>query len=333
MWYNKCPISQITGCPDSSAWLDWYHQQQATSNEKNNNFVAINIGCNKGFDAVNLLRMGSNDDAITRTAWSAKLLSSSDGAPMLPSNCQQNSDATQYQIVNSAKKKDAVVFCVEPLSGTYQALRDAAKHTEYDQRGLHVLQLALNNEEPNTTLFPKADNSSSLLGAEKEGGNSCYSRRPSRAARLRENCEPVATTRLDRMVQQEEALRTASDIHVLLVDVEGWDFEVLQGGMGTLKKTHYIEFEYNWRGMWWMRKEEKPLRMAIDMLHNELHFTCYWPGGSKEGQLWRITGCFLPHYDGLFWSNVVCVNRELAPDLAERMEDIFLKTIGQDSNR
>jgi hypothetical protein len=38
-------------------WLDQFYQQDY----RGTGFIAINIGCNKGFDAVNLLRMGSND--------------------------------------------------------------------------------------------------------------------------------------------------------------------------------------------------------------------------------------------------------------------------------
>ena len=57
---------------------------------------------------------------------------------------------------------------------------------------------------------------------------------------------------------------------------------------------------------------------------DELGFTCYWAGRSE---LWRITGCWQPHYGGAFWSNVACANRRLAPSLLERMERVFLDTL------
>ena len=65
------------------------------------------------------------------------------------------------------------------------------------------------------------------------------------------------------------------------------------------------------------------MKSAIDYMNN-IGFTCYWPG---QGELWRITGCWQPHYDDSFWSNIACAHRKLAPALHERMETLFLKTI------
>ena len=67
----------------------------------------------------------------------------------------------------------------------------------------------------------------------------------------------------------------------------------------------------------------KPLKSAIDYL-DEIGFTCYW-AGSEE--LWRITDCWHPHYDGIYWSNVACANRRLVPVLVQKMETLFLETV------
>ena len=63
--------------------------------------------------------------------------------------------------------------------------------------------------------------------------------------------------------------------------------------------------------------------MAIDYL-DEIGFTCYWAG---RGELWRITQCWQRHYGGVFWSNVACAHRRLAPSLLEKMETVFLDTV------
>ena len=43
---------------------------------------------------------------------------------------------------------------------------------------------------------------------------------------------------------------------------------------------------------------------------DKIGFTCCWAGC---GELWRITDCWQPHYDGgIFWSNVACGNGRLA---------------------
>jgi hypothetical protein len=54
---------------------------------------------------------------------------------------------------------------------------------------------------------------------------------------------------------------------------------------------------------------------------------CYWAGKDK---LWRITDCWLGHYDtSKAWSNVACVSTKLAPLLLEIMEDHFQRTMGE----
>ncbi|OBQ33867.1 MAG: hypothetical protein AN484_27005 [Aphanizomenon flos-aquae WA102] len=61
-----------------------------------------------------------------------------------------------------------------------------------------------------------------------------------------DDCIPVETTRLDLMMQNEQLVDAR--VNVMLIDVEGFDFEVLQGGNSTLHNTEYVEFEFNWRG-------------------------------------------------------------------------------------
>ena len=114
-------------------------------------------------------------------------------------------------------------------------------------------------------------------------------------------------------------------IHYLSVDVEGYDWLVLQGASQILKnQVHYLEFEYNWKGPW----SETKLKNVIESLHNDYGFICYWPGPAN-GQIWRITGCWLDHYKHRYWSNVACVNgfMEESRQLAKRMEDMFLQTL------
>eukprot|EP00548_Thalassiothrix_antarctica_P016174 CAMPEP_0194191442 /NCGR_PEP_ID=MMETSP0154-20130528/66827_1 /TAXON_ID=1049557 /ORGANISM="Thalassiothrix antarctica, Strain L6-D1" /LENGTH=113 /DNA_ID=CAMNT_0038914093 /DNA_START=91 /DNA_END=429 /DNA_ORIENTATION=+ len=98
-------------------------------------------------------------------------------------------------------------------------------------------------------------------------------------------------------------------IDLMLIDVEGWDIRVIQGGIRILQRTKYVEFEYNWKGEWMelSKSNAKPLREAITILE-KMNFVCYWPG---QDELWRLsTGCWNEKvYDGIpFWSNIACVN-------------------------
>jgi hypothetical protein len=114
-------------------------------------------------------------------------------------------------------------------------------------------------------------------------------------------------------------------IEFLSIDAEGYDFEVLLGASETLKRSKYMEFEYHFVGEW---KNHK-LIDAIDML-KDLNFVCYWAGA--YGHLWRITDCWLDHYERHGWSDVACVNIGLSStkNLASRMEEYFQATLKLD---
>jgi hypothetical protein len=89
----------------------------------------------------------------------------------------------------------------------------------------------------------------------------------------------------------------------------------------TKLQTYNCFYDIQWGSDF--KDGKRPLKSAIDFMNN-IGFTCYWPG---QGELWRITGCWQPHYDDSFWSNIACAHRQLAPALHERMETLFLKTI------
>lgn len=82
-------------------------------------------------------------------------------------------------------------------------------------------------------------------------------------------------------------------------------------------------FTHSYMGSW----QNQTLSHLIHVLDSEFGFTCYWPG--MKNSTWRITGCFLDHYDIHFWSNVACVNRNMveAKPTAERMEALFHATL------
>lgn len=96
--------------------------------------------------------------------------------------------------------------------------------------------------------------------------------------------------------------------------------QAIAGGMVTLARTRYVEFDYDWKGAW----GKADLKSIIDGLDTIGH-TCYWAGNEK---LWRVTGCWQEFYGYRSWSHLACSNRNLAPKLAGRMEKMFEATIG-----
>jgi len=100
----------------------------------------------------------------------------------------------------------------------------------------------------------------------------------------------------------------------------GMTTPALLDGIVTFARTRYISFQHDWQGYW----ESVSLSDVVTKLDGVGH-TCYWPGDDK---LWRITECWQDFYGYKTYGFVVCVNRNLAPQLHERMEAKFKATIG-----
>jgi hypothetical protein len=160
------------------------------------------------------------------------------------------------------------------------------------------------------------------VGVENQGLSDCKGKHAAK-------CKPVQQFTLDSLVDTF-VVKNSNNTHdnniidMISVDVEGFDWPVLLAGAISLRRTRYVELEYNWKGAWVQHK----LSEMIETM-KERGFACYWAGDA--GHLWRITDCWLPHYDLKFWSNVACVNVLLpdtvTPTLAARMEATFLDTV------
>jgi hypothetical protein len=122
----------------------------------------------------------------------------------------------------------------------------------------------------------------------------------------------------------DEFVQSKGPVNMLLIDVEGWDFDVLFGASSVLERTQYLEFEYHFKGPWGRYHLPDTVRLL-----DHKGFTCYWAGKHK---LWRITGCHFDVYNTYHdHSNVACVHRTYEK-LAERMENLFLATIEENDN-
>ncbi|KAG7371925.1 hypothetical protein IV203_018067 [Nitzschia inconspicua] len=122
----------------------------------------------------------------------------------------------------------------------------------------------------------------------------------------------------DRLPANEDA------IHHLSINVEGWDFEILMGASNMLNRVRYVDFEVQWKLEW----NKGSLSILIRKLKTR-GFVCYFSG--SNGNLWRITDCWLNHYGEKHWGRVACVNAH-HPDvneILERMEIGFTDTISR----
>jgi FkbM family methyltransferase len=330
---QRCSFSYATRCPES-IWLEeHYHRLHGSNNDNNNNninnnndmMIGIYVGCNKGMDAVNTMRMLSGDPQYNKTIWKETMQSMT--ASWHDGVCGQE-HVEQFAIPPNSthrRHRPAQVHCIEPMPVTVDALQRSAKHLGWDQQGFAPIMGAMSIQD-GTSQVPSAT-SDLKTGVENIGmvnwKKTCNSNLYPDA-----KCETLVTYRLDtyvdKFINNNNTDHVDSAIQLLMVDVEGFDFDVLQGGPKVLQRVQYLEFEYNWMGRW----RNQNLADAISMLE-KVGFVCYWPG--TGGRIWRISGCWLDHYAVRFWSNVACVNQNFQEValMADRMEELFLATLAK----
>jgi len=309
-WNRKCSFSAASCCPQN-IWLRKFYERVHTDISSPRSFVGLSVGCNRGDDAINLMRLGSADPSFDTDRWSAAFFANS--SSMAGEVCGQA--LPQVDLGNFPPASVvSQMHCIDPLEHNANALRRSAHELGLDTKGFHVHQIAVSRTN-GAVLFPSAK--ATQLGTENKGISNCKQTKVPT-----ESCESVEMYNLDTFDQK--FLKPDAPINILSIDVEGFDGDVLLGATEyTLPRVQYLEFEYNWMGSWQGQK----LSDVIELLDSKFGFTCYWPG--NKGQIWRITGCWQEHYNLHFWSNVACVNRnyEAVKELANIMEEMFLHTL------
>jgi len=323
MPFNRCPLEDRpcvshcieTACPVPT-WLDSYYEAVIPKiTPEGAQFVGISVGCNKGIDAVNTLRMGSNSPRFSKEDWTHVMFEKTD-TYQARGACNQG--ATPSFPLNSSKERPAIMHCIEPVPTTVEHLISSAAALGYDKgphQTLVISPFAISSENTEGLFFPSGQE-----GIETLSLSSCSN--PNTREAL--GCKHVSVYSLDSYTEKymsSELSDQKQHINILSIDAEGYDFDILQGAQKTLPRAEYLEFEHHALLPW--RKQS--LGDAVSML-DVMGFNCYWAG---QGKLWRLNGenCFLDHYEAKCWSNVACANRNLAPELVDIMEDIFYSTL------
>lgn len=300
---QKCSFTQATKCPDSTWYDSNFDLLRQRLKRESSSFVGVYVGCNKGYDAVNTLRMGTGNKKYRRKDWRGQMKGAHKGV------CNQE-NLPDSPLNEDSVVIDGAVHCIEPMPQTAGALKTSAKNLGWDDE-LLVTETAVSNTI-GVTYFPHSDNK----GIENIGINNCKGNE--------KNCKKVSVMTLDHYFENEAVKKDEGRIHLLSIDVEGYDFDVMKGGTQTLARTEYLEFEYNWMGSW-----GKQLLIDATKMLDDLGFTCYWAGVDR---LWRLDdSCWLDHYNQHGWSNVACVNRELNRKVAQNMESTFYKTLEEEN--
>jgi FkbM family methyltransferase len=322
-WTNRCPLSYETRCPDSTSWVSAHFASRAALSgspseggdaRETTATVVVYVGCNKGMDAVNALRMASNDPAIDKFRWRDAFFDNA--TAVQPGHCHQELDP-QHPIVDPNAVREARAYCLEAMPVTAKHLANTAERLGWQDR-FKVRHAAISNE-PSWAWFPNPVDGK--VGVEGLGMDVCSPKKrgASRATaeEQRKSCANVTVTTLDGLLANEPG-----HVDLLSIDVEGYDYNVLLGAKATLPRVRYVEFEYNWKKPW----GSQSLREAMDYLES-YGFVCYWAGHKQR--VWRITKCWRDAYNRHFWSNVACVNGkdETVRPMANQLEQMFQDTL------
>jgi FkbM family methyltransferase len=367
------PIMKRTHCPNE-IWVREYFQNKnrrkqnrqnskdgKNSNSNSNSFLGINVGCNKGLDAIEMARLLSHDTNISVNDWNNALTTLSTSKSSSTSKkavsrplCGIPHDMTFPETSSETESGysgggygggghggGGHVHCIEPMPSTVEILKHTLNKLGYDHT-IIVTKAAMSNYT-GTTLFPNSDSGTegkSLKHCEGVDVTSSDSDSDSDSS----SCVKVPVYSLDDYMQEQEQQQQQQQqeidsnnnnnnnidpnpnpnpipIDMLLIDAEGYDYEVLQGATETLKRVTYLLFEVHIVGNWMVHS----LSETIDTILSD--FICYWAGNN---QLWRITNCINKDLEELYeyksWSNIACVHqREI--ELVNIMENVFKRTI------
>jgi FkbM family methyltransferase len=303
-------ITAASKCPQAS----WKPRFQASSalQKAQRDVVILDIGCNKGFDAVNSLRLFTQSERFDAARW-ARATRFRCG---VCAQCRTNAPITAPE-----RGMAVSLHCIEPLPSNYEAVRRAATALRLTEHGLKVVHGALTNWSDAEArgwraTFPvmrgwraRLPTGWKLQGAEQVGID------------VNPLCPDCASESVPLLVLDDYVGRNRlRHIDVLSMDTEGNDALVLAGSARTLRrKVRYLEFEYGTTGQW----ERIRLPAVLEPLERT-GFVCYWLGKRK---LWRITGCWHPDYATVrVWANIGCVHRREF-EWVGIMEDIFNATV------
>ena len=146
-WRNMCSFSFATRCV-YAVWMEDYYKTQISAKDwEESTFLGISIGCNKGLDALNTMRMGTFDRAFDRKAWNQ---AREDIDPDI--RCFKGSDLQFSIYVPRRPKRRGEMHCVEALPSNYNKLKKAADKLDLTSKGFIVNQVAIADKD-GTALF------------------------------------------------------------------------------------------------------------------------------------------------------------------------------------
>jgi FkbM family methyltransferase len=232
-WNNRCPLSFATRCPQASWVSEFYdrlNKEAMTAKPRKRQRTAVYVGCNKGMDAINTLRMLSNNPAVDKFEWRDVFF---ENQTVAAGHCNQEFEP-QYDIAaESAGTVKTIVHCLEAMPVTARQLASTVRRLQLDD--VLLVKNAAVSDSDGWTLFPNQEK----VGVEGLGLDACSGRQVDYSA-----CSNVTVATLDSLLLQDKEDEREDPLYVdlLSIDVEGHDFNVLLGAKRLLPNVRYLEF-------------------------------------------------------------------------------------------
>ena len=281
-------------CPSEPWYWEWQSDIRAE------NFVYVEIGCNKATDAVMNLRAYSANDKVDLHLFEG--LTNFTLFSCRPETSRWNDIVTQ---IKQPRAKKYTHFCIEAAKENVDPVKRAAESLGLDRLGLRVHQIAISSSsKPPTAKFPKVRPGDEAFGLDTGGLG------------LTDEFYEVNVCSLDEFVLRHDIRQ----MDVLKIDTEGNDPLVILGAIKSLTflRPAYLQFENHEVGRW----ATFNLKDIIDLLDG-LSYECFW--ATEANDLIRITSCWADSYAKYKqWSNIACYDRR-SYDLKARMDKYILQ--------
>lgn len=267
-------------CPDS-IWRILIKNFDPSENK-----TALVTGCNKGFDAVELLTYFASPEPnmmhLSASNWWQEL------KRLVPKigcgacrQCKSTFSGDRAVSPNYGRgQQNPKIYCIEAMPTTAALTKKVAENLGYDKRGLIISNGAfIGSQIEHHVLF-----SNDSIGAE--------------AMQVGHGKVAVPAMTVDKWVND----MGIDILDFLILDTEGFDPKVLWGAAALLgdNRVRLIEFEMHTVGEW------SHIRVAdvLDYLDN-VGMVCFLCG---QSHIWRITGCWNEDLFAKYktWNNVVC---------------------------
>jgi FkbM family methyltransferase len=271
-------LRESTTCPSEA----WYWEWQATLSVEE--FVYIEVGCNKGTDALMNLRAFTGSKIADIKRWQ-------EYTGMGDFACPFDNERWELLIENSKlRARRYKHLCIEAAAENAKPVEAATLLLGLDKLGLHVQHAAVSSTNvPSTVKFPVIlpGQENIGIGTDNQDFKDFYD---------------VQVFTVDGLITTHKI----KQVDVLKIDTEGNDPRVLIGAVKTLSmmKPSYVTFENHGVGHW----ATFHLEDTIDFL-NALDYECFW--ATNSGKLIKITSCWSHEYAAVkTWSNVACYHRQ-----------------------